>query len=142
MELCSVGIMGTQYVREVPLPETLEITLEGSTILKIPNIYSAIPIGNQLDINLRQSLGNELSFVTLTEHSGQTIVNIDAKDLQVAEYKLILESFDQNSSVKSTLKTDEITIRIIDPNKNCSIDDAKLAPHLDDLASPIELEAK
>ena len=26
MELCSVGIMGTQYVRDEPLPATLEIS--------------------------------------------------------------------------------------------------------------------
>ena len=51
--------------------------------------------------------------MTLTEQTGQTLVNIDAKDIQSAEYRLILESFDQNSSVKSTLRTDEITINFV-----------------------------
>ena len=77
MELCSVGIMGTQYVREQTVPETLEITQEGLTTLTIPNIYSAFDIGNQLDINLRQVPGNELSYVSFTEETGQTLVNIN-----------------------------------------------------------------
>ena len=66
MELCSVGIMGTQYVRDEPLPVTLEISEEFTT-LAIPNIYSALPIGNQLDINLRQASGNELPYISLIE---------------------------------------------------------------------------
>ena len=52
--------------------------------------------------------------MTFTEQTGQTIVRFDAKDVQPAEYKLSLESFDQNSSVKSTLKTDEIIIYVVD----------------------------
>ena len=67
MELCSVGIMGTKYTRDQTLPETLEIQSDGLTTLTITNIYSAMSIGNQLDINLRQASGNELGFVTLTE---------------------------------------------------------------------------
>ena len=55
MELCSVGIMGTQYVRDQNLPETYEIQKASPTELTIINIYSAIPIGNQLRINLRQA---------------------------------------------------------------------------------------
>ena len=74
MELCSVGIMGTQYVRDEPLPETLEIASEGLTTLTIPNIYSSMPIGNQLNINMRQASGVELSFISLIEESSQTQV--------------------------------------------------------------------
>ena len=46
MQLCSVGIMGTKYIRDQTLPETLEIQSEGITTLTIANIYSAISIGN------------------------------------------------------------------------------------------------
>ena len=52
--------------------------------------------------------------MTLIEQTGQTQVDIDAKGVEPGEYKLTLESFDQNSSVYSTLKTDEITIIISD----------------------------
>ena len=53
MELCSIGIMGTEYVRDSPLPETFEISQESLTTLAIPNIHSAMPIGNPLNINMR-----------------------------------------------------------------------------------------
>ena len=55
VNLCSVGIMGTQYIRADPLPETLEIYNNVLTTLSIPNIYSSpqLAIGNILDIKLR-----------------------------------------------------------------------------------------
>lgn len=86
--------MGTQYVRDQTLPETIELLTDDLTSLTISNIYSAMPIGNQLNINLRQSLDNELSFVTFTELYSSTIVDIAATDIQPGEYSLILESFD------------------------------------------------
>ena len=46
MILCSVGIMGTQYVRAQTFPETVEIQSENFTTLTIQNIYSTISIGN------------------------------------------------------------------------------------------------
>ena len=55
MELCSVGIMGTQYVRDQTIPEFLEIRKTGITSLTINNIYSSMSIGNDLNINLRQA---------------------------------------------------------------------------------------
>ena len=46
--------MGTQYLRDQTLPEYIEITEKGITILEIKNIYSRFSIGNELNINLRQ----------------------------------------------------------------------------------------
>ena len=80
MELCSIGIMGTQYIRDETLPETIEIDSEGLMTLTIPNIYSAMSIGNQLDIKLRQASGSELSFVSLKEQIGSTLVQIDVNE--------------------------------------------------------------
>ena len=97
MELCSVGVMGTKYVRDQTLSETIEIFKDKIHELTIPNIYSEISIGNLLDINLRQASGNELSFVTLSELNDYTLVIIDTNGLQDNEYKLVLESFDKNS---------------------------------------------
>ena len=58
-----------------------------------------MPIGNILNINLRQTSGAELAFVTLTEETGKTTVNFDTNGISTGEYSLILESFDLNSSV-------------------------------------------
>ena len=55
MELCSVGIMGTKYIRDHKLPETIELDQEGTFTLTIQDIYSAFDIGNLLDINIRLS---------------------------------------------------------------------------------------
>ena len=70
MELCSVGVMGTQYVREEAIPETLEIQKDDLTSLTISNIYSSMPIGNSLNINLRLSQENEFESVSITEMDG------------------------------------------------------------------------
>ena len=46
MKVCTVGIMGTKYVRDQTLPQSLEILTGGLTDLTIANIYSTMSIGN------------------------------------------------------------------------------------------------
>ena len=74
MELCSVGIMGTRYVRDYPVPETIEILRDSQSTkaINIHHITSAIPIGNTLQINMRQRSGSELDFVVLINHDFST----------------------------------------------------------------------
>ena len=68
--------------------------------LAIDNIYSSIAIGNELNINLRQSAGSDqLSFVSLDEQNGYTNVEISVDGVEAGEYLLCLESFDTNSTV-------------------------------------------
>lgn len=54
----------------------------------------------------------QLDFVKLTRLSGHTRVELDAADVAVGSYELVLESYDANSSVRSTLKTDTITVHV------------------------------
>ena len=68
--------MGTRYERADGLIDNIEIKQGDSLTLNVPNIYSAIIIGTQLDINLRQKAGNELDFVVFTELSDFTEVEI------------------------------------------------------------------
>lgn len=74
MELCSLGIMGTQYVRDEPVPETLQIFRESQSTetINILHIYSTLTIGNTLQINMRQRSGSELDFVSLINHDYST----------------------------------------------------------------------
>ena len=67
MELCSVGVMGTQYVRDEPVQETVEIIreIQSPHTLNIHHKTSVLPIGNTLQINMRQRSGFELDFVSL-----------------------------------------------------------------------------
>ena len=49
----------------------------------------------------------------LFESTDVTLVEIDIQEIITADYDLILESFDLNSTVQSTLKTDTIRISVI-----------------------------
>ena len=109
--LCTVGIFGTEYVRDEVIEETLKIQSGAIQSLQIPHINSALEIGNTLAINMRQRLGSELDFVFITEQETYSEVTINASGLQTGDqYTLYLESFDTNGGVYSALKTDTILI--------------------------------
>ena len=56
-----------------------------------------------------------MDFVSFTENTGLTDILIDATGLQAGQkYTLSFESFDNNSNVKSALKTDVIEITIVE----------------------------
>ena len=67
MSLCSVGVMGTSYIRDEPLPEKLVIVQGETKLLDVPHIFSEYPIGTTHRINLRQQTSLELPFVTISE---------------------------------------------------------------------------
>ena len=78
VSICSIGIMGTKYVRAETLQNSIEVVKGGSqTVLVVPNIYSSVPIGTTLEINLRMPEETLRPNVTLVEESGQTLVTID-----------------------------------------------------------------
>ena len=110
--ICTVGIMGTKYVRDELVTASVT-TVEGVTAtFDVQHIYSETPIGNILGINLRQKVGAELSFVTLSYGTaGYTTVLIDTT-ATTGSYNLVLESFDNNGTVKSTFVTDTVSVVI------------------------------
>ena len=55
MSLCSVGIMGTSYIRDVSLPDRLVLSQGENLTLEVPHIYGEYTIGTEQSINLRQS---------------------------------------------------------------------------------------
>ena len=114
MPICSLGIMGTEYVRNEAPPTDITLEQGSTTALNIPHIYSALPIGNTLQINMRQQSGAELSFVSLSNLASLTKVKIDGSNLtNLGDYELVLESFDEANTVQSTLKTDRILISVV-----------------------------
>lgn len=72
MSLCSLGVMGTEYVHTVPPPTEITIEEGSITTLNIPHITSALTIGNTLDINIRQRSGTELDFVSFINNDSFT----------------------------------------------------------------------
>ena len=79
----------------------------------MPNIYSYYQIGNILVVNLRQTSEHHLRFVSFTEKTGVTEVTIDSSGVAPGVYTLYIESFDANSNVQSTLKTDIIEVTVL-----------------------------
>ena len=65
-----------------------------------------------MDINLRQKSGHDLSFVSFAEKAVSTEVFIDPRGVAPGVYTLYIESFDANSNVYSTLRTDIIELTI------------------------------
>lgn len=82
----------------------------------MPHIYSKYTIGNTLAIDLRQAAGGpQLDFVSFVSQSDSVDVEIDTSDVSLGTYELVLESFDANSGVYSTLKKDTIQIVVTEP---------------------------
>ena len=111
MSICNLGVMATEYVRDIILPTSISIEQKESRNILVDQIYSKWTIGNELDIILRQKEGNEIPWVTI-EQGSPSRVFIDSGNTVPGHYTLILQSFDNNGSVKSTLKEDTITITI------------------------------
>ena len=66
MPICSLGVMGTEYVRNSEIPSSLELGKDETKTLDVEKIYSVHTIGNELDIILRQAAKEELSWVAIT----------------------------------------------------------------------------
>ena len=61
---------------------------------------------------MRQKEGFELSFVSILPLVTKVEIIIDARNQEVGNYQIVLESYDRLSSVQSTLKTDIISLTI------------------------------
>ena len=104
--------MGTEYVRDNSVPSSMSVGQAETEVIAVDNIVSLFPIGNVLDINLRQKAGTELLWVILEQGSLTTLIKIVPAGVAPGDYTLILQSFDNNGSVKSTLKEESITITV------------------------------
>ena len=55
--ICSLGIMGTRYVRDDPLPGRIEVLKDEILTISIQKAYSEFQIGTQIDMKQRQKVG-------------------------------------------------------------------------------------
>ena len=83
--------------------------------LIVPHIFDEFTSIRENTINLRQATHSKLPFVTISEESGQSLVQINSKDTSVGDYELRIESYDALSSIKPTLKTDIVLISVKEP---------------------------
>ena len=61
---------------------------------------------------MRQKAGSELSWVTFTEETETKVHFTPDSSVVPGKYTVELESFDDNSAVKSALNTDTITVTV------------------------------
>ena len=76
--ICDFAVLGTRYIRDEPAPIEFELFAGESSTLTIAHIYSELPIGNTLDIKMRQSAGQELAFVSIIELAGASEISLKA----------------------------------------------------------------
>ena len=55
VSLCSLAVMGTAYVRDFPLEDTIEADVDTTQVIKLPHVKAELKIGNSLAISLRLS---------------------------------------------------------------------------------------
>ena len=96
ISLCNTAVMGTTYVRNEPLAESIEVQEGTSVTLSVSHVYARDTIGNVLAIDLRLGTDSEFTSVQLLNGATATEVTIDATGLAVGNYTLKLESFDIN----------------------------------------------
>lgn len=84
-----------------------------SYTLEIPHIYSVLPIGNDIEIQIRQV--SQLNFISITRNSSNSIVTVLGELTETGTYEFVFESYDDLSPIKSALKTDSISLVIRNP---------------------------
>ena len=112
--LCDLAVIGTKYIRDEALPDSIEVQADSSVVLIVPHVYAADTIGNVLDIDLRLGDDSEFTSVELSNGADTTEVTIYATGIAPGEHTLKLESFDKNGEVFSALKIDMVTIVVIE----------------------------
>lgn len=73
----TIGVMGTMYVRDSLLTEHHELVTGDLLSFSVDHIYSELDIANDLVINLRHQEGSELAFATIANTSIDATVTID-----------------------------------------------------------------
>ena len=79
--LCSLIVTGTRYVRNEPIESyILTMTQYESLTLSISHVVSQLTIGNQIEVDVRQKVGEELPFVSISRQETRAEVTIDVLD--------------------------------------------------------------
>lgn len=111
MSMCTLGLMGTRYIRDKSIPTEVNVSAGDSFTLTVPHIYSEVEIGTELAINIRTSSSTET--IIIENQVSSTNVKIDASDLVEGDsFELTLDSYNTLSKVKSTLKKDVILVKV------------------------------
>jgi hypothetical protein len=79
------------------IKDEIQINSGDQFVLSVPHVFCN-DCDNQPEIELRQKVGLELSFVTLSKGVSFTAIVINAKGVNPEIYNLVLESFDSKGT--------------------------------------------
>lgn len=97
VSLCHLGIYGTNYIRDIPVPAQVSLAQGETTSFEVLHVYSELTIGTALDIALRQD--SAYAMVTIVNGATSSKVTIDATGVEPGSYQLELGAFNKLSSV-------------------------------------------
>lgn len=126
--LCNTSVIGTRYIREEPLLETIDVSTGSLTSFTVPHVHAVDIIGNILAISLRLGPDTDITSILFTNDTEVTKVTIDATLITPGTYSLQFESFDTNSGVFSTLKIDKITVVVTATPEVVVVSERKFLP--------------
>ena len=111
MSLCSLGIFGTKYDRASPIPSQLLLRpYDTQYEIKITHIASKYTIGNTLDVKVRVKDQGSFPWVSVICHPAYCTVTFTNTGSISGSKLVVLQSYDDNSLVKSTLVEDTVTV--------------------------------
>lgn len=120
--LCNLAVLGTKYIRSQDLLTKIWVVFgDEQTVIRVPHIISdpKIPVSNTLAIHIRQT--SDLD-VQISRSSTESIVKTSYLD--EGTHELVIESYDDNSTTKGTLKIDKINISVVkvpEPEEVCMV---------------------
>ena len=74
--VCNLAVLGTAYIRDEPLPDTVELSVGDTFELTVPHVYAEDTIGNTIAIDLRLSATSEFTDVTFANGAISTVITI------------------------------------------------------------------
>ena len=114
MTICQLGIFGTEYVRANSIPTQIKLLPydTSSPVLQIDHITSSYTIGNTLNIKVRVRNGASFPWVAVSCLALDSFCQVTFTNtgLVSGQQQIVLESYDDNGSVKSSLKEDIVTV--------------------------------
>ena len=110
MSICSLGIFGTKYERADSIPSELYLRpYDTQYKLKVDHISSTLTIGNTLDIKVKVKDSVNFAWVAVDCTATSCEVTFTKNEISGLQ-EVVLESYDNSSSVKSTLLEDKIQV--------------------------------
>jgi len=112
----ALGIMGNDYTRTINPEATMNLVPGNTRTTSIGEVTAQLPIGNTIASQFRwKDPASAPSYCSLNHQIENERLQLSCTppiSTPTETHELIIETFDNNSSVKSALRTDKITLNV------------------------------